>query len=261
MGLFVLIAEAKSMGRGEVGVDEEMFAAHRPLFEELADSIMDSLRDRSIDQLSAEAGITLRLATALQRMVYEFPNKSVGMQAINAFTGVVFRQLQLANYNETQQRFLTDNVRIISSLYGWLRPDDIIKPYRFDFKSRVAPQGESLMKFWKKDVTVALVKELQAKGDTEVIDLLPSDAAKCIDWKVVKRFAKVYKIDFRIMGDSGKLKTPNSGRLKELRGRLLDRIIREGVASAAEVSQLETPDFMPDSQETAEGYNLSFITA
>lgn len=261
MGLFVLIAEAKSMGCVEVAVDAEAFAAHRPVFEAQADGIMESLRDHSIDQLSAEAGITVRLATSLQQMVYEFPNKSLGLRAINAFTGVVFRQLALADYNSLQRRFLSDNVRIVSSLYGWLRPDDFIKPYRFDFKSRVAPGGESLMKFWKKDVTVALVKGLQEKGATEIIDLLPADAAKCIDWKVVKRFAKVYKVDFKTVSDSGELKTPNAGRLKELRGRLLDVIIREQIATAAEVSQLESADFMPNPEGADKCSIPSFITA
>lgn len=261
MAMIVLIAEAKSMGTAEMAVDAQTFAAHRPAFEVQADGIMDSLRDHSIDQLSSEVGITTRLATSLQRMIYEFPNKSLGLQAIRAFTGVVFRQLALVDYDNAQWSFLKDNVRIVSSLYGWLRPDDFIKPYRFDFKSRVAPGGESLMKFWKKDVTIALVKELQARCATEIIDLLPSDAAKCVDWKVVKRFAKVYKVDFKTVRDSGELKTPNSGRLKELRGRLLDMMIREGISSAEEVSRLESADFMPNSEDAGINSTLSFITA
>lgn len=259
--MIVLIAEAKSMGTAEVAVGTQAFAAHRPEFEALADGIMDSLRDHSIGQLGSEVGITTRLATSLQRMIYEFPNKSVGLRAINAFTGVVFRQLALEDYDIAQQGFLSDNVRIVSSLYGWLHPDDFIKPYRFDFKSRVAPGGESLMKFWKKDVTIALVKELQAKGATETIDLLPSDAAKCVDWKVVKHFAKVYKVDFKTVSDSGELKTPNAGRLKELRGRLLDMMIRERISTAAEVSRLESADFMPNSEDAVISPTLSFITA
>lgn len=257
----ILIAESKTMASAETEVSREKFAACRPLFDGIANAIMDSLRDRTPEQLAAEAGITLRLAASLRRMIYEFPNKTTGMRAIEAFTGVVFRQLRLAEYDGAQREFLRDNVRIVSSLYGWLRPDNIIKPYRFDFKSHVAPLGETLMKYWKKDVTIALAQELRAKGDTVIIDLLPSDAAKCVDWKLVKRFAKVYKVDFKMYGGTDVMKTPNAGRLKELRGRLLDLIVRNGISSPADIATLESPDFMPDPAGPRYPSYLSFVTA
>lgn len=265
----ILIAESKTMASVETEVSREEFAECRPLFDGIANAIMDSLRDRTPEQLAAEAGITLRLAASLRRMIYEFPNKTTGLRAIEAFTGVVFRQLRLAEYDGAQREFLRDNVRIISSLYGWLRPDDIIKPYRFDFKSHVAPLGETLMKYWKKDVTIALAQELRAKGDTVIIDLLPSDAAKCVDWKLIKRFANVYKVDFKmydcaaagIYGGTDAMKTPNAGRLKELRGRLLDLIVRNGISSRADIATLESPDFMPDPAGPRYPSYLPFITA
>lgn len=249
------------MVSAEREVSREEFAECRPLFDGIANAIMDSLRDRTPEQLAAEAGITPRLAASLRRMIYEFPNKSIGFRAIEAFTGVVFRQLRLAEYDGAQREFLRDNVRIISSLYGWLRPDDIIKPYRFDFKSHVAPLGETLMKYWKKDVTIALAQELRAKGDTVIIDLLPSDAAKCVDWKLIKRFANVYKVDFKMYDGTDVMKTPNAGRLKELRGRLLDLIIRNGLSSPADIATLESPDFMPDPAGPRYPSYLPFITA
>lgn len=257
----ILIAESKTMSslQNEIGDDE--FRMHRPLFDGIANSIMDSLSGVSPDQLSVEVGISAKLAVSLQRMIYEFPNKSLGLLAIRAFTGVVFRQLQLQGYDDMQNSFLLQNVRIISSLYGWLRPDDYINPYRFEFKSKVAPGGETLMKYWKRDVTIALVKDLQQRGDSEIIDLLPSDASKCIDWKLVKRFAEVYKVDFKTVVGPEQTKTPNSGRLKELRGRLLDLIIRKGISSAADMGALESPDFMPDPAGPAYPDHLSFITA
>lgn len=249
------------MASAETEVSREELAECRPLFDGIANAIMDSLRDRTPEQLAAEAGITLRLAASLRRMIYEFPNKSTGLRAIEAFTGVVFRQLRLAGYDAAQKKFLQDNVRIASSLYGWLRPDDIVKPYRFDFKSHVAPLGETLMKYWKKDVTIAMAQELRAKGDTVIIDLLPSDAAKCVDWKLIKQFANVYKVDFKMYDGTDVMKTPNAGRLKELRGRLLDLIVRNGISSPADIASMESSDFMPDPAGPRYPSYLSFVTA
>lgn len=249
------------MASAQSAVSADEFREFRPLFDGIANSIMDSLRSRTPEQLTQEVGISMKLAASLQSMIYEFPNKSLGIRAINAFTGVVFKQLKLADYDDIQSRFISDNARIISSLYGWLRPDDIIKPYRLDFKSRVAPLGLPLMKYWKKDVTIALVNDLRRNGDTVIIDLLPSDAAKLIDWKLVKRFAKVYKVDFQTVVGAEETKTPNAGRLKELRGRHLDQIIRERLTDPAEIAALESPDFMPDPAGPRHPSHLSFITA
>lgn len=257
----ILIAESKTMASAETEVSREELAECRPQFDGIANAIMDSLRERTPEQLAAEAGITLRLAASLRRMIYEFPNKSTGLRAIEAFTGVVFRQLRLAGYDAAQKKFLQDNVRIVSSLYGWLRPDDIVKPYRFDFKSHVAPLGETLMKYWKKNVTIAMAQELRAKGDTVIIDLLPSDAAKCVDWKLIKQFAGVYKVDFKMYDGTDAMKTPNAGRLKELRGRLLDLIVRNGLSSPADIAVLESSDFMPDPAGPRYPSYLSFVTA
>lgn len=257
----ILIAESKTMASAETDVSREELAECRPQFDGIANAIMDSLRERTPEQLAAEAGITLRLAASLRRMIYEFPNKSTGLRAIEAFTGVVFRQLRLAGYDAAQKKFLQDNVRIVSSLYGWLRPDDIVKPYRFDFKSHVAPLGETLMKYWKKNVTIAMAQELRAKGDTVIIDLLPSDAAKCVDWKLIKQFANVYKVDFKMYDGTDVMKTPNAGRLKELRGRLLDLIVRNGISSPADIASMESSDFMPDPAGPRYPSYLSFVTA
>lgn len=257
----ILIAESKTMSTAQQDITPEEFKVSRPLFDGGANAIMDSLRGHSLEQLSAEAGITMRLAASLQHMIYEFPNKSLGIRAVRAFTGVVSRQLHPVDYDDAQRRFLNDNVRIISSLYGWLRPEDIIKSYRFDFSSHVAPMGETLMKYWKKDVTIALVRELQAKGDSEIIDLLPSDASKCIDWKLVKRFARVHKVDFKTVDGSDRMKTPSAGRLKELRGRLLDVIIRQQIIDPAEIAALESSDFMPAPDGPTFPSYISFITA
>lgn len=248
------------MADGLREVSREEYLSNRPLYAETADRIMESLRQRSQEQLAGEGGLTPGLARSLQKMVYEFPNKTLGMRAIDAFTGVVFRQLHPEDYDEAQKRFMREKMRIVSSLYGWLRPDDIIKQYRLDFKSRFAPGAETMMKFWKKDVTIALVNELREGCDYEIIDLLPADASKCIDWKLVKRFAKVYRADFKTVVEADILKTPNAGRLKELRGRLLDMVIRERLSSAKEIGALESADFMP-APETGYPENLNYITA
>lgn len=257
--MIILIAESKTMASELKPVSDSVYREHKPIYEDIADNVMNSLEDDSVDELSESIKISIKMARDVKRMVYEFSNKSAGLPAIGSFTGVVFRQLHLNEYTPEQAAFISRNVRIISSLYGWLRPDDIIKTYRFDFDTKLAPGGISFKKFWKKDVTIALVKMIEATGEKEILNLLPADASACIDWKLVKRFADMIKVEFKEPSGPDTMKTPNAGRLKELRGRLLDQIIKEGITDSRQLQSLSSPHYDGLGELTHPGY-FYFLT-
>lgn len=240
-------------------VTPEEFSLHRPLFDALADNIISGLSDKTIDEISLSIGISHSLARKMKTMIYEFPNKSTGAEAIRAYTGVVFNALQYETLSDCARRKCLDDVRIISSLYGLLNPDDIIKSYRTDFTSPIAPLSQPLWKYYRMHNTIALGKYLQDTGTKEILDLLPGDAAKSIDWKTIKRFARVYKADFIEVTETGE-KTPNAGRLKKLRGELLRDILMNDINKVADLASLEGESYMFDGTADFSGH-LRFTTA
>lgn len=255
----ILIAESKTMSAAHP-VDATVFSSHAPMFETEADRLMISFGQLSDQNLAKATGLTAGLLAALRRMISDFPDKSSGEEAIRAFTGVVFRQLHTDQYSPAARQRLDSEVRIISSVYGWLRPTDIIKPYRLDFRSRTEPGGINMMQLWRKSVTEALLSELRANSESEIINLLPGDAAGCIDWKAIDRVARVWRVDFKVETGAGVMKSPDAGRLKRLRGQLLDLALSEGAVTARAIARLEGPDFMPADDQPTTG-TISFITA
>ena len=247
------------MGNVQQHVAHDVYASHRPIFADEADRIMESLRPLSVPQLAATLGIGPKSAASLHKMVYEFPDKSRGMKAALAFNGVVFKALDMPALPPEGIALAGSRLRIISSLYGWLAPGDIIKPYRMEFKAPVAPDATPLNRFWKRQVTVALVNMIKETGDNEILDLLPADASRCIDWKLVRAFASVYVANFKQQVGMT-LKTPNSTRLKELRGQLLRHILTCGIMSATNLRSIESEHFIYDSDSPYPGH-LLFITA
>ncbi len=237
--MLVLIAESKTIGRCDTPVAPDDYRAHRPAFEAEAAAIMASLSDASAQELAADVKISLPLARRLCEMIYDFPNKSVGGEAAGAFTGVVFRALDYATLPPEARGRLRDGVGIISSLYGLLRPDDIVKPYRFDFTTKLAPGGLAFANYWRPELTRRLVDKLRSTGEDEVLDLLPADASRCVDWKRVREVARVGKADFRELLPGGKTRTPNAGRLKTLRGLLLRQIVTDGIESLTALASVE----------------------
>ena len=242
--MLILIAESKTMLEQEQPVSRECFEANTPAGEASADAVMARVADMDVEDIAAAIKISPAMAARAKRMAYEFPNKQSGLRAIDAFTGVVFKNFDYPSLTPEEKERTAADVRIISSLYGWLHPDDIIKPYRFDFTTPLAPGDKTFAAYWKKDVTIQLVKYLKATGEKNILNLLPADAAKCIDWKLVKNFAKVWKADFKEQ-DGTAVRTPHAGRLKALRGLLLRDIITRGIATPSELQTFESDTFLP----------------
>ena len=256
--MLILIAESKTMSACTDAVSNVDYSRHAPAFAAEADSIMESLRGYKADALAEAVKISPAMAAKLSRMIYDFPDKRTGGKAISAFTGVVFRAFSHGTLSPGEQTEAAARVRIISSLYGWLCPDDIVKPYRFDFNTRPAPGMMTFSAYWRKAVTAILLKQLKENGFTSVLNLLPADAARCIDWREVAKHARVVKAEFRELLPGGASRTPDSSRLKTLRGLLLRRIITDNITSPDALATLCSNDYAADGIDS--NGNVMFLT-
>lgn len=242
--MLILIAESKTMNTSLRQVPYEEFIRHIPSGEGKAEEIMAHLREAAEEEVGDMLRISPKLAREVSRMIYDFPDKLSGLPAVDAFTGVVFRQLKPSLWSKESRIYADNNLRIVSSLYGLLKPWDIVRPYRLDYSACAAPGGVSLREFWKPACTVELVNLIKREGHREVISLLPAEAAKCFDWKIVKRFARVVSIQIKEPSGGDILRTPPARRLKEIRGRITEAIIGECLKDSCELERLRHPDFI-----------------
>lgn len=238
--MLILIAESKTMRSDVVSVTPDQYARHCPVFESVADTTAMVLRTLPLPELAERLRLGPKSSSDAFKAYYDFPDKSTGLQAIEAYTGVVFRNLDYKSFSDSQRAFTVDNVGIISSLYGFLRPDDLVKPYRLDFNSPVM-NGTSAtpMRYWRTPITDELIKIISGGRHATIINLLPKDAADCIDWKRVAAHASVITIDFKIQRAQS-LVTPQAGALKAMRGQLLRQIILNRVTDPSGLAGLET---------------------
>lgn len=263
--MIILIAESKTMAPCDRQVPASEYSLNCPLTERTVDDLAVQLSDWSLDEISSRIGISISLARAMHAYIYDFPDKSHGEKAVSAYTGVVFKALDYSSLSLPAREFIQKNLRIISSLYGILRPDDIIKPYRLDFSSRAAPGGMSMARYWQPLVTGILREDSPGAEITDILDLMPGDAAKCIDWKALKDKFRRIKIDFKQVkasenGDGELLyTTPMANRLKTLRGKLLRRMAMEGIDSVERLKELESEEYQYD-EESSTDTNLVFLT-
>ncbi len=102
-------------------------------------------------------------------------------QALLAFDGDVYEGLEARTLNDKQLAWAQDHLRILSGLYGVLRPLDLMQPYRLEMGTRLATQrGKDLYAFWGGAVTAALNEALSAKRSSALINLASEEYFKSV---------------------------------------------------------------------------------
>ncbi len=146
------------------------------------------LKKKSAKSLSKLMGIS----DALGKLNYErnqswqlLFTKDNARPAIYAFSGDVYRGLDAYTIPKEKLDILQGNVRIISGLYGILKPTDLMQPYRLEMGTKFpVGKNKNLYEFWKKQITNALNEELE---DGELfLNLASNEYFKAIDAKALK---------------------------------------------------------------------------
>ncbi len=117
---------------------------------------------------------------------WELPfTKDNARPAVYAFNGDVYRGLDAYTIPEEKIETLQSTVRILSGLYGLLKPTDLIQPYRLEMgtKFKVGVK-KNLYEFWKKDITKTLNEELE--DDELFLNLASNEYFKAVDVKALK---------------------------------------------------------------------------
>ena len=104
-------------------------------------------------------------------LMWQLPfSLSNARQAAFVFDGEVFRGLQAASFSDDDLQYAQHHLRILSGLYGVLRPLDLIQPYRLEVSSRLEnPEGKDLYPYWKNKVTHLLREELLTGSQPPVV--------------------------------------------------------------------------------------------
>ena len=107
-------------------------------------------------------------------------------QAILAFKGDVYTGLDAANLSSDQLNYAQQHLRILSGLYGVLRPLDLMYPYRLEMGTKLSnPRGTNLYQFWDDRLTASLNEELGRDSSPVVINLASNEYFKAIKPKML----------------------------------------------------------------------------
>ena len=141
--------------------------------------------------------------------------------AIYAFAGDVYLGFEVHSLSEEALLFAQDHLRILSGLYGLLRPLDAIRPYRLEMGTKWAPRRKSLYAYWGNRIGRRLAANLDASGGRTIVNLASKEY-----WTAAKphlsKGIEVIEIDFREPGPNGlRFNTLNAKRARGMMARYI----------------------------------------
>lgn len=176
-----------------------------PQFLKQAATIQNTLKKKKPNQLSELMDISAKLAELnwQRNQDWHLPfTTENARQAVYAFDGDVYTGLDVYTLTEDKVNALQDKLRILSGLYGLLKPLDLMQAYRLEMGTAMpVGKNKNLYEFWKKTITKALNDELQK--DELFLNLASNEYFSAVDAKALK--VPVVTPEFKDYKD-GKLK-------------------------------------------------------
>ncbi len=171
----------------------------QPEFAKEASVLIKPLRKLSVDQLMSLMGISPNLARLNQERYFlwrpEFTTETA-RQAIFAFRGDVYTGLDANSLTITDINLAQERLRILSGLYGVIRPLDLIRPYRLEMGTNLGVgKNRNLYEFWQKKITARIREDLDKSNSNLLINLASVEYFKAIDQKRLK--AEVVTPEFK----------------------------------------------------------------
>lgn len=175
-------------------------------FEKEAEYLNSILKRKSPKDLSDLMGISSKIAELNYERNHNWSlpfNKKNSRQAVYAFSGDVYRGLDAYSIDDNKIDYMQSTVRIISGLYGLVKPLDLIQPYRLEMGTKLSfDNNKNLYEYWREKITNQLNSELSV--NEPVLNLASNEYFKAIDSKVIK--SDVYSANFKQLKD-GSYKT------------------------------------------------------
>jgi len=157
-------------------------------------------------------------------------------QAIFAFKGDVYGGLDLASFDEDDFSYAQDHLRILSGLYGCLRPLDLIQPYRLEMKTKLKnARGDNLYQFWDDRITKSINKELKKQQEPVLVNLASNEYFKSVKPRLLE--GRLLNISFKETKD-GKTRVVAIF-AKRARGMMADYIIRNRIEDPEDLKKFK----------------------
>ncbi|MEM9888521.1 MAG: peroxide stress protein YaaA [Bacteroidota bacterium] len=233
--MIILLSPAKTLDYSETSIKTHSQAR---LLKE-SKKLVKVLRQKSPTDLQDLMNISENLAAQNFERYHQFKTpftRENAKQAVLAFKGDVYQGLEVDDFSEEDLAFAQKHIRILSGLYGLLRPLDLMQAYRLEMSTSLQQNGsKNLYEFWGKKITSIINEDLSESGSDWVINLASKEYFKSVQKD--KLNGQILDIDFK-ENRNGTYKTI-AFNAKKARGAMSRQIVKNRIHQIEDLRYLE----------------------
>lgn len=181
--MLILISPAKTLDYNTPNFKEFT----HPDFPSDIKALVSVMKKKSAKEISELMHVSENLAVLNEERYKTFQKEFTtenSKQALLAFKGDVYTKIEVDTYSQDDFEFAQKHLRILSGLYGLLKPLDLIQPYRLEMGTRLeTKKGKNLYEYWDKKIAKAIN---EAAAGRPIVNLASQEYFKAVDLKTLK---------------------------------------------------------------------------
>jgi cytoplasmic iron level regulating protein YaaA (DUF328/UPF0246 family) len=246
--MLIVISPAKTLDyESPPGVD----TFSQPEYLDQSQILIDKLRKQTTNKLGKLMKISPALSELNKQRYQQWQppfEPDNAKQAVFAFKGDVYVGLEADNMSKTDLNWAQQHLRILSGLYGLLRPLDLMQPYRLEMGTALKTRrGRNLYEFWKNRISDGLNQQLKEINSGTLVNLASNEYFKSVKPKhlnaevITPAFLDWNNGEYKMIGFFA----------KKARGRLSAWIIRNRIEDINELSRFDSDGYKFDKSLSA----------
>ncbi|MEZ4982393.1 MAG: peroxide stress protein YaaA [Saprospiraceae bacterium] len=238
--MIILLSPAKTLDFSETPIDQYS----TPRFLKESKRLVNTLKKKSAGDIQQLMGVSEKIANLNVDRYKKFkipftPDNS--KPSIHAFKGDVYIGLEAEKFDEKDLEYAQEHIRILSGLYGVLKPLDLMQPYRLEMGTSLETgKNKNLYEFWGNKLTKTLNEDLKDLEGQTFLNLASNEYFKAVQTKKLK--GRLLNIDFKENRD-GELKFI-SFNAKKARGRMAHLVVKERIENPVALKELVVDDYV-----------------
>ncbi|NLK95955.1 MAG: YaaA family protein [Clostridiales bacterium] len=217
--------------------DEFKDIVSEPIYNKEVQKLLNILKQYSKEELEKVLKASSKIAEVNYERYHKFNSDHDKCISLLSFYGEVFKNIDSLDFSKEELIYSQKIIRILSGLYGIIRPLDVIKEYRLEMATKLNDSDiEDLYLFWKDKITNRIMNEIEeSPGDKLLINLASLEYSSVLNVDKIKNKYKIVDIIFYEKKDN-KFKVIGSY-AKKARGKITRYIVKNGISTIEDIKK------------------------
>lgn len=225
--MIILVSPTKQM---KIDLQEE---AQLPHFLSTSKKIMKQLKKQNQDDIKNLMKVNDKIAVQNKERFTSFRFDQKGTWALHAYCGLQYQQIKPELFNEKESEYANEHIRILSGLYGVLKPYDSIYSYRLEMQCRIGIENyNDLYHLWEKRISKHLIDTIKEQEEKKIINLSSKEYTK-----VLSKACREYVVDVTFKIEKKGVLKVEATQAKMARGKMVRFLVRNQIECAEEIKE------------------------